>query len=540
MSNNFWEQYSNNNYYLKVKSINTNFFKKIRNKKSNPYRPKKSNSLNKNSFFSLINITSKENNIKNKSESRKEFNFVNLSKSTKYKERNTNPLISNSLNKINDFPKNKNMHNIFTKYQWHANTKKEEYSQISNMFNYKNKLKDRSKFYFPKVSKKHSLELDKNCFNINFSQDEKNNGTNNNNFQISKLFFKQKLVKPLENENMLIRENQNNTNSFKFRFKSDKKLNDISNILPIIEKGQSRDNFSKYEIKIKENDSVDSELLYEEIKSDITLTEYFYNNCELIKNYAYKEDSNMSHRFYMEDKSRSIINLNQDGNNSIFCLFDGHGGNEVSIYLQNNFHYFMKEHLPFDSENYELFFKKLFNDIDLKLQTLNYYSVGSTASIIYIKYHNLKKYLYSVNIGDSRMILIKSKEFKRISYDDRVSDADEYNRIIKNGGLIINNRIYGQLMLSRSFGDWELKRHGVISEPHVMKLEIGINDLFVVMASDGVWDVLDEIEVYDMSFKVKNSKEFCNNIVKYAIEKGSTDNISCFVLQLNHINNYNS
>ena len=80
MSNNFWEQYSNNNYYLKVKSINTNFFKKIRNKKSNPYRPKKSNSLNKNSFFSLINITSKENNIKNKSESRKEFNYVNLSK----------------------------------------------------------------------------------------------------------------------------------------------------------------------------------------------------------------------------------------------------------------------------------------------------------------------------------------------------------------------------------------------------------------------------------------------------------------------------
>ena len=64
MSNNFLEQYSNNYYYLKVKSINTNFFKKIRNKKYNPYRPKKSNSLNKNSFFSLINITSKENNIK--------------------------------------------------------------------------------------------------------------------------------------------------------------------------------------------------------------------------------------------------------------------------------------------------------------------------------------------------------------------------------------------------------------------------------------------------------------------------------------------
>ena len=166
---------------------------------------------------------------------------------------------------------------------------------------------------------------------------------------------------------MLIRENQNNTNSFKFRFKSDKKLNDISNILPIIEKGQSRDNFSKYEIKIKENNSVDSELLFEEIKSDITLTEYFYNNCELIKNYAYKEDSNMSHRFYMEDKSRSIINFNQDGNNSIFCLFDGHGGKQVSSYLQSNFPLFLKEHLPSSNITQTRIITNIVVKIDVKI-----------------------------------------------------------------------------------------------------------------------------------------------------------------------------
>ncbi len=88
-------------------------------------------------------------------------------------------------------------------------------------------------------------------------------------------------------------------------------------------------------------------------------------------------------------------------------------------------------------------------------------------------------------------------------------------------------------MLSRSFGDWELKKYGVISKPHLNVIEIGKDDLFIVIASDGVWDVLDDIEIYDMSSKINNSKEFCDIIVNTAIDKGSTDNISCFVLQLN-------
>ena len=235
----------------------------------------------------------------------------------------------------------------------------------------------------------------------------------------------------------------------------------------------------------------------------------------------------------MEDKSRCIINLNNDISNSLFCLFDGHGGEGVSLYLQNNFHIFMKEHFPFDSINPELFFNKLFNNIDVKLQNLNYYSVGSTASIIYIKQIKSKKYIYSVNIGDSRILLIKTKEYKRISYDDRASDINEFNRITKIGGLIFDDRVYGQLMLSRSFGDWELKKYGVISKPHLNVIEIGKDDLFIVIASDGVWDVLDDIEIYDMSSKINNSKEFCDIIVNTAIDKGSNDNISCFVLKLN-------
>ena len=267
--------------------------------------------------------------------------------------------------------------------------------------------------------------------------------------------------------------------------------------------------------------------------SDINLSEYYEDKCSLVLNYSYKEDSNSKYRDYMEDKARAIENLNGDENNLLFCLFDGHGGSEVSSYLQNNFHIYMKNHFPFTPNEKLFFFSNLFKDIDKKLKELNYIEVGSTAVIVYITKENYKKYLYCINVGDSRCLLIKANEWKRLSYDDRASDKNEYDRIIKEGGIVMDGRVYGQLMLSRAFGDWELKEYGVSIEPHVNKIEIKKEDLFVVMASDGVWDVVEDSEVYKMSLLANNSKDLCKSIMKAAVENSSFDNISCFVIQLN-------
>ena len=49
----------------------------------------------------------------------------------------------------------------------------------------------------------------------------------------------------------------------------------------------------------------------------------------------------------------------------------------------------------------------------------------------------------------------------RLSYDDRVDDPKEKNRIIKKGEIIFNNRVNGRLMLSRNFGDW-VNRMGLL------------------------------------------------------------------------------
>ena len=235
----------------------------------------------------------------------------------------------------------------------------------------------------------------------------------------------------------------------------------------------------------------------------------------------------------MEDKGKSIINFNSNNDNVFFGLFDGHGGQEVSKYLQMNILKYWKEIMPLNIDNYENKIKNIFLEIDKHLKENNFYQVGSTACIIYITLENSKRILYCANVGDTRAVLVKNIGQKRLTYDDRASDPNEHDRIIKEGGVVFGGRVYGQLMLSRAFGDWELKPYGVSCIPHIVRYEIQDDDKYLIVASDGVWDVIEDEDAYQLSKNKSNSKEFCDEIMKYTIERGSMDNISCFVIGLN-------
>jgi serine/threonine protein phosphatase PrpC len=259
------------------------------------------------------------------------------------------------------------------------------------------------------------------------------------------------------------------------------------------------------------------------------LTEYDEVNCSAVKEYSYKEDPNRTFRDYMEDKGKSIDCFNNNPDSALFCLFDGHGGKEVSSFLQADFPSYFKT--LYNNINEDTV-KNLFFQIDEKLKENNYYHVGSTGNIIYITKENNKKILYCANVGDTRSILISNNKVRRLSYDDRADDPNEYSRIINNGGIVFRGRVYGVLMLSRAFADWEFKNYGVICEPHFCKVELNDFDKYVIIASDGVWDVFSDEEMLGLSFKVNNAKEFCNQIIGDSLKKGSTDNLSCFVIKI--------
>ena len=124
----------------------------------------------------------------------------------------------------------------------------------------------------------------------------------------------------------------------------------------------------------------------------------------------------------------------------------------------------------------------------------------------------------------------------QITKDHNCFNENEVARVKKNGGVVFNNRVYGTLMLTRSLGDKEMKKHGVICEPDFFCFLIDDDDKFIIIASDGLWDAVNENDVIEYGEKYGNklsSEEFSKKIVKLAVRKGTKDNVSCIVIKLN-------
>jgi len=82
-------------------------------------------------------------------------------------------------------------------------------------------------------------------------------------------------------------------------------------------------------------------------------------------------------------------------------------------------------------------------------------AAGSTASTVLV----LGTRAYCANVGDSRTVLYRrGGQAMALSDDHKPSREDEARRIKAAGGFIINKRVMGELAVSRAFGDAEFKK----------------------------------------------------------------------------------
>ena len=229
----------------------------------------------------------------------------------------------------------------------------------------------------------------------------------------------------------------------------------------------------------------------------------------------------------MEDCAVSINNFNKESYRHLFCIFDGHGGNLTAKLCVKKFPEIFRKcllELPFD---YEMALKKSFYLMDKEIEQQKALEVGNTATVVFIN----NKLLYCANVGDSSCALIgKTNEF--ITVDDKCTNQNEMKRIEKEGGKIVDKRLGGILAVSRGLGDFDLKKKGLICEPHITKRLIDQNVNYCILASDGVWDVLSLDEVAKIAHNNKIDY-LANIIVEAALDRGSEDNISCIVIELN-------
>ena len=218
---------------------------------------------------------------------------------------------------------------------------------------------------------------------------------------------------------------------------------------------------------------------------------------------------------------------------------DGHGvnGHHVSSFIKTILPVDMSENLKHrniltETEKTHEIIKETFiiaNDKLVENQNIDSIFSGTTCvSVIYTP-----EKLICPNIGDSRAVLARYDSDKKkyiaieLTRDHKPTEIDERKRIIENDGRIqpffedgefvgperiwIKEEEVPGLAMTRSFGDRVAATVGVISEPEIKEFDLDVNDKFMIIASDGIWEFISSQECVDMvsSFYEKNDIKGC-------------------------------
>ena len=245
----------------------------------------------------------------------------------------------------------------------------------------------------------------------------------------------------------------------------------------------------------------------------------------LIKSFSYHEDKNLKYRKAMEDYGTTIPNLTSDYTTNLFGIFDGHGGTDVVKYIKDRLPLIIKQSVS-STSSMKSILTNAFIQIDNELRFYDSEHTGSTATIITIQNNTV----HCANVGDSHAYLLTKCSFTQITTDHKCTDENEAKRITQQGGTIQKGRVNGQLVLSRTLGDLHVKQYGVIALPSISVHTITNETTYCVIASDGVWDVIDGSYLLTLSKAYVHAGEFAKKIVESAIERGSKDNVSCVVI----------
>jgi serine/threonine protein phosphatase PrpC len=246
------------------------------------------------------------------------------------------------------------------------------------------------------------------------------------------------------------------------------------------------------------------------------------------------------------------LRIDKDKRFACFGVFDGHGkpiGKDVSEYLKN---YLFENFLESTEKNIQkkisTSFLKTNKDI---LSDIEICDEGSTAITAFF----FKGELFVANVGDSRAIIITNGIASPCSIDHTVKNADEKERIsdiladkkekisdtpkankvvdavVFNDDGLINNNTNFYIIPSRDFGDSDFEDY-VKPDPEIFQATLIDSDECLILASDGLWDVIGNQEAANLIQKQNSLEEKSHILVEEALKKGSGDNITVIVIDI--------
>ncbi|XP_048841012.1 protein phosphatase 1A isoform X1 [Brienomyrus brachyistius] len=257
-------------------------------------------------------------------------------------------------------------------------------------------------------------------------------------------------------------------------------------------------------------------------------------------------------RVEMEDAHTAVIGLpNGLDPWSFFAVYDGHAGSQVARYCCEH----LLEHITSNPdfrggerepsvESVKSGIRTGFLQIDEHMRAISEKKhgadrSGSTAVGVLLS----PRHTYFINCGDSRGLLSRAGRVHFFTQDHKPSNPLEKERIQNAGGSVMIQRVNGSLAVSRALGDFDYKCvHGkgpteqlVSPEPEVYEIERSeAADEFIVLACDGIWDVMANEELCDFVRSrlevTEDLERVCNEIVDTCLYKGSRDNMSVVLI----------
>ncbi|XP_071962980.1 protein phosphatase 1B-like [Antedon mediterranea] len=276
---------------------------------------------------------------------------------------------------------------------------------------------------------------------------------------------------------------------------------------------------------------------------------------------SYGISSMQGWRMEMEDAHTVKIGLPFNMHEwSFFAIFDGHAGPKVARYSAENLLDEILNNSDFKGTDQQV--EKLeptidnivkgirtgFLNIDAKIcnwtETVHGNErSGSTAVGVLIS----PTHYFFINCGDSRGVLCQNGEPVYSTQDHKPGNPEEMERIVKAGGQVYLQRVNGSLAVSRALGDYDYKlvrdkpaiEQLVSPEPTVTVRERSDQDQFIVLACDGIWDVMkneDACEFILDRLKISHDlQDICSQVVDTCLFKGSRDNMSITLITLKAI-----
>lgn len=165
--------------------------------------------------------------------------------------------------------------------------------------------------------------------------------------------------------------------------------------------------------------------------------------------------------------------------------------------------------------------------------------VGTTVTTVQVE---RGERLQVAHVGDSRAMLIDRKGVPTTLLEDHYPDRpDETARIEAAGGDVLQGRVEGVLAVSRAVGDIGLK-NVVPAIPDETEFTLSHDDQLLVLATDGLWDVVTEKEIIGFlksrplvsgtNTVPSDLKQAAQGLVDLAVHKGSRDDTSVVLVDL--------